>query len=89
MCVARDEPTFGSQLTDKGFNLTKVVREYEAKFIEQALEMTGGVVSRAAKLLGFKHHGSLTNLLQRRHQQLQRKRTPPNPRKAVVKKSLP
>jgi len=75
----------GPQLTDKGFNLTRVVRAYEAKFIEQALEMTGGVVTRAAKLLGFKHHGSLTSLLQGRHKALARKRTPPAPRKAAVK----
>jgi CheY-like chemotaxis protein/tetratricopeptide (TPR) repeat protein len=75
----------GPQLTDKGFNLTKVVRTYEAKFIEQALEMTGGLVSRAAKLLGFKHHGSLTNLLKKKHRHLQKKRIPPTPRKAVIR----
>lgn len=75
----------GPQLTDKGFNLPRVVRAYEAKFIEQALEMTGGVVTRAARLLGFKHHGSLTSLLQGRHKALARKRTPPAPRKAAVK----
>ena len=78
----------GPQLTDKDFSLSKVVKAYEARFIEQALEMTGGVVSRAAKLLGFKHHGSLTSLLQRKHRQLQRKRTPPTPRKANMKRSL-
>lgn len=75
----------GPQLTDKGFSLPRVVKKYEAKFIEQALEMTDGIVSHAAKLLGFKHHGSLTNLLQGRHKALARKRTPPTPRKASVK----
>lgn len=75
----------GPQLTDKDFNLSKVVRKYEAKFIAQALEITGGIVSHAAKLLGFKHHGSLTSLLQGRHKALARKRTPPTPRKASVK----
>lgn len=75
----------GPQLTDKGFNLPRVVKAYEAKFIEQALELTGGFVTRAAKLLGFKHHGSLTSLLEGRHKALARKRTPPSPRKATVK----
>jgi CheY-like chemotaxis protein len=77
----------GPQLTDKNFNLTKAVRDYEAKFIEQALEMTGGLVSRAAKLLGFKHHGSLTSLLKKKHRHLQKKRTPPTPRKATIRNS--
>lgn len=74
----------GPKITDKGFNLTKVVRAYEARFITQALELTGGVVSRASKILGFKHHGSLTSLLKRRHKDLEVKRTPATPRKATV-----
>jgi tetratricopeptide (TPR) repeat protein len=71
----------GPQIGDKGFHLTKVARAYEAKFIEQALERAGGIVSRAAKLLGFTHHGSLTNLLKRRHKNLAPKRTPEKKRK--------
>jgi CheY-like chemotaxis protein len=76
----------GPQITDKGFTLRKAVRQYEAKFIEQALELTGGVVSHAAKLLGFKHHGSLISLLQARHKALAKKRLPPTPRKATVRR---
>lgn len=75
----------GPQLTDKGFDLRKAVKAYEAKFIEQALEATGGMVSRAAKLLGFKHHQSLSSLLQRKHKGLARKRLTPTPRKASVR----
>lgn len=75
----------GPQLTDKGFSLRRVVKAYEAKFIEQALELTGGVVTHAARLLGLNHHGSLTSLLQGRQKALARKRTAPTPRKASVK----
>jgi CheY-like chemotaxis protein len=71
----------GPQLGDKDFNLTNVVHKYEASFIEEALERASGIVTRAAKLLGFKHHGSLTSLLKRRHKNLAPKRTPPQQRR--------
>jgi tetratricopeptide (TPR) repeat protein len=76
----------GPQLGDKDFHLTKLAHAYEAKFIEQALERAGGIVTRAAKLLGFKHHGSLTNLLKRRHKNLTPKRTPAKQRKRSYEK---
>jgi CheY-like chemotaxis protein len=46
------------------------VHRYEAYLIERALKETGGVVTRAARLLGFKHHNSLIALLNSRHKKL-------------------
>jgi two-component system chemotaxis response regulator CheY len=65
----------GPKLSDEEFSLTRAVRDYEARFIEQALELEEGSVSRAAKRLGIKHQ-SLTHLLETRHRHLLRKRSP-------------
>ena len=42
----------------------------EEKYILDALRDAGNSVSRAAKLLGFKHHQSLLSLLNNRHKDL-------------------
>lgn len=76
----------GPQLADKGFNLKKTVRAYEADFIEQALEQAGGSVTKAAKLLGYGHHGSLINILKTRHKNLLPKRKPVSRRRRVIAK---
>jgi hypothetical protein len=39
--------------TWKGFNLYKAVRRYEARIVERALKDAGGIVVRAAELLGI------------------------------------
>lgn len=74
----------GPKLSDEDFSLTSVVQAYEARFVEQALELEEGSVSRAARRLGFKHHESLTHLLKTRHQRLLPKRTPAVGRKRNV-----
>lgn len=61
---------------DPAFSLTTEMHAYEARFVEEALERAGGSVTRAAQLLGFKHHGSLAGLIERRHQELLSKRSP-------------
>jgi CheY-like chemotaxis protein len=66
----------GPQIEDPGFSLHEALRAYEARFIEAALERAGGSVSRAAHLLGFKHHGSLAGIIERRHPELLGKRSP-------------
>ena len=43
--------------------------------IERALRDAGGSVTRAARLLGFKHHHSLISLLNTRHQELLKTRS--------------
>jgi tetratricopeptide (TPR) repeat protein len=75
----------GPQLSDSNFYLPTVVRAYEARFIIEALELAGGAVSRAGKMLGFSHHFSLVNLLNRKHKDLKKKRNPPTPRRTAIK----
>ena len=63
------------------FSWKDVMRRYEAHFIELALQDAGGSVTQAAHLLGFKHHQSLSTLLQKRHQNLLPARSAIVPRK--------
>ncbi|MFN2455746.1 MAG: response regulator [Pyrinomonadaceae bacterium] len=69
------EKLSGASLSDKDFSLPAAVHAYEARFIEQALEMEDGAISRAAQRLGLKHQ-TLSHLLANRHKQLQPKRKP-------------
>ena len=76
----------GMQLHDKNFTFYGAVHELEARLIEQALELEGGNVSRAAERLGLKRQ-TLTHMLQYRHKKLFDKRTPPERRlKSIIKK---
>lgn len=72
---------FPSPPTWKNFSLTEALRRYEGHIIERALKDAGGVVTRAAHLLGFKQHSSLINRLNSRHRALLAVRTPVEPRK--------
>lgn len=65
----------------EGFSFQRDVREYEARVIGRALRDAQGSVTRAARLLGFRHHGSLLALLRARHKGLMPMRTPPAPRR--------
>jgi two-component system, chemotaxis family, chemotaxis protein CheY len=67
--------------TWKNFSLKEALRRYEARIIERALRDADGVVTRAAHMLGFRHHSSLINRLNSRHQELLSARTPAAPRK--------
>jgi tetratricopeptide (TPR) repeat protein len=51
----------------EGFSLREAVRQYERNLIKKALEESGGSVTRAAPLLGFKGHQSLVYLINSRH----------------------
>lgn len=64
-----------------GFSFRKAVLRYEARLIEKALRDAGGLVTRAAQLLGFNHHNSLISMLNKRHRNLLPERTPPMPRR--------
>jgi transcriptional regulator with GAF, ATPase, and Fis domain len=66
------------------FSLKEEVRLLEERFIELALKHTKGMVSRAAKLLGFKHHESLTRRLNYKNKKLLTARTPAKPRKRSI-----
>ena len=52
------------------FSLRNAVLGYESHLIKLALKVTGGSVTRAARLLGFKHHQSLITLIASRHKEL-------------------
>jgi AraC-like DNA-binding protein len=59
----------------------EAVRRYEAHLIKLALKETGGKVTAAARLLGFKHHQSLIALIDSRHKELLQKRSAVRPRR--------
>ncbi len=65
----------------KGFSLERAVRRYEGRIIERALRDAKGSVTRAARLLGLKHHGTLVNKLNRSHKHLLSNRSPVVPRR--------
>jgi tetratricopeptide (TPR) repeat protein len=64
-----------------GFSLKAEVLRYESELIGRALRDADGVVSRAAKLLGFRHHQTFVALLNNRHKGLLHARTPIVPRR--------
>lgn len=68
----------------EGFSLKEEVRRFEARFIELALKEAKGRISQAAHLLGFKHHESLTSLLDNRHKDLQGARQPATKRRRSI-----
>jgi len=57
------------------FSLKREIKRIESRFIERALRDAGGSVSRASRMLGFKHHQSLIALLGSRHSELQDRRS--------------
>jgi CheY-like chemotaxis protein/tetratricopeptide (TPR) repeat protein len=59
----------------QGFSFKQHVEESERTVIERALRDAGGSVTKAAHLLGFKHHQSLISLLNTRHKELLKART--------------
>lgn len=73
----------GVQMHDKNFSFYGAVHELEARLIEQALELEGGSLTRAAKRLGLKHQ-SLSHMLRARHAKLLAKRTPAIPRRRSI-----
>src|SRR5205814_7851371 len=84
----------------EGFSLKQHVKAAESSVIERALRDAGGSVSKAAKLLGFKHHQSLISLLNSRHKDLLKTRStvrkrrrhilkPQGSRKPLPKREVP
>lgn len=65
----------------ENFSLKEEVRRIEERYIREALEESGGRVSKAARLLGFEDHGSLNSLLKNKYPHLRDARLPPSPRK--------
>lgn len=60
----------------QGFSFRRAVLRYEAHLIRLALKDAGGMVTRAARLLGFGNHQSLVALINTRHKDLLKTRLP-------------
>ena len=65
------------------FSFKDEVRKYEAHVIRLGLKETGGKVTAAARLLGFRHHQSLITMIASRHKELieTKARAPVRPRR--------
>lgn len=63
------------------FSLSETLRRHEGRFIQMALEDCGGSVTKAAGLLKLHGHQTLNFILNSRHQQLLKARTPIRPRR--------
>lgn len=66
-----------------GCQLDEEVRIYEGKLVRQALDATGGHITHAARLLGVTHQ-CLAYILQGRHKELLKARTPIRPRRRSI-----
>jgi len=68
------------------FNLTERVHAYEARYVRRALIDGQGSVTRAARLLGLHHHGTLAAMLEEggRHKDLAHLRLPPETRRQSI-----
>ena len=70
-----------------GFSLQDEVRRYEGQYIERALKEAAGSVTVAARLLGLRHHQSLSSLISLKHPELVELRKPVKPRRrSIIKK---
>lgn len=67
--------------TWKGFSLNDAVLRFESRLIERALREAGGIVARAAQMLGIERRNLDTMLRTGRHRNLERLRTPVEPRR--------
>ncbi|MDT7540724.1 MAG: hypothetical protein QOE33_628 [Acidobacteriota bacterium] len=71
------------------FSFREEVKEFEERMIEKALADARGSVSRAARLLGFRHHESLNWRLRNRNKSLLQARTPVRKRRrSIITKSV-
>jgi tetratricopeptide (TPR) repeat protein len=71
---------------EKTFSLYGAIQDFESKLIGQALEESGGSVTKAARLLGLTHQ-TLISILNTRHKGLSGKRKPVQKRlKSIMKK---
>ena len=70
---------------EKNFSLYGAIHELEAKLIGQALDESGGSITKAARILGLSHQ-TLISILENRHKALAVKRRPAQRRlKSIIK----
>ncbi len=70
LTTAEDEDSEAKEHSWEGFSFRQEVVKIERALIERALRDTGGSVTKASRLLGFKHHQSLIALINTRHKNL-------------------
>ena len=75
----------GMHPRDKNFSFYGAVHELEAKLLSAALDVAGGSVTKAARLLGIPHQ-TITTMLRIRHNRLSEKRTPVKKRRRRIVK---
>jgi tetratricopeptide (TPR) repeat protein len=76
----------GKSLKDEDFHLPDVMLDYEARFVQQALEEERGSVTKAAKRLGLSHQRFIY-ILEARHRELLKKRKPAvKHRRSIIRK---
>jgi CheY-like chemotaxis protein/tetratricopeptide (TPR) repeat protein len=68
--AAQLEDSANNDRSWEGFSFKRAVLKSEKALIARALRDAGGSVTRAARLLGFRHHQSLISLINSRHQDL-------------------
>jgi len=73
--AGREEDSKLREKAWEGFSFKQEVLKSEKALIERALRDAGGSVTRAARLLGFKHHQSLISLINSRHKDLLKTRS--------------
>jgi len=72
----------GTEDSWEGFSFKREVLKSEKAIIERALRDAGGAVTKAARLLGFRHHQSLISLINSRHRDLLKTRSAVRPRRS-------
>ena len=82
--LQRTDAETGPEVSESwdNFSLKRQVRAFEKSLIERALRDAGGAVTKAAHLLGFKHHQSLISLINSRHRDLLMQRSAVRPRRS-------
>lgn len=80
---ARSRASFWS-----GFDLPRRVKEFEARYVRRALVEARGSITRAARLLGYPHHGTLQSMLEGRHKDLAHLRLPVEPRRRSIMREV-
>jgi DNA-binding NtrC family response regulator/Flp pilus assembly protein TadD len=68
----------------EGFSLKEEVRRFEDRFIEMALRDAHGMVTIAARLLGFSHHETLNSRLKNRNKNAQHVKKPADTRRRSI-----
>ncbi|HMG73055.1 MAG TPA: response regulator [Pyrinomonadaceae bacterium] len=76
------EDSEGMEHSWEGFSFKREVLKSEKAIIERALKDAGGAVTKAARLLGFRHHQSLIALINSRHKDLLKTRSAVRPRRS-------